>query len=393
MAKKPRTAATVQEKIEGVAPNGYVARSRQAGAGVVRDPEIELDRMEKFAAVCRLFCRGLTVHEIREEMAVKFGPIRREEPYTILSYAAARGWLEFRAPHHLEFGQTLREYYPGLADVDVAWSPMTEDVAQRAAQMLLRIVTQKVRSNPRKRECVRIGFAGGVALAHLARAFSDLLCRPTDGLPKTIVFHSVVAGFDPKDPFTDPNALFTYFTNRPFIQVSVEFLGLHAPAIVGASDESHFLGQREIKAAHDEAKKLDIIVTSGSDWKDEHSLLATEMRENDPKGFEKLRQLDVEGDLMWQPLAASGQIDAPTDRRALTMKKLAELPDFIQQGGSVLLMITPCAGCNEPKGRITRVILDLRIPFITHLVMDSLSAAEIVKELRRLREEGSRRRQ
>jgi len=341
--------------------------------------------------VCRLFCQGYTIHEIREQMAERFGEIRREEPYAILSYAASRGWLEFRPPVDYEYSQFLREHYPWLADVEVVHSPMSEDVAQRGAQMLLRIVQQKVARDPDKRETLRVGFAGGVAVAHLASAFADLLCRPTPGLPKKIVFHSIVAGLSPTDPLTDPNAFFTYYVNRPLLRVKVEFLGLHAPAITNSDDMQKILAQREVQFACKSAKELDVIVTSGSDWADKHSLLAAQMRDWDAPGFERLRELGVQGDIMWRPVSASGAIEDRTTLRALTLKDLEDLPGFIGRGGSVLLTMGPCAGCRKPKGRITRILLDLPDRVFTHLVIDSLSADELVSAIRGPAGEGAQR--
>lgn len=385
MAKKALTGASVQEKVEGAFADGRGDRI-EPGFGV-RDPEIELDRMEKIAAVCRYFCQGHTVREIQGLMEGRFGRMRREEPYTLLSYAASRGWLEFRSPHHLEYAQMLRERYAWLSDVDVVRTPMIEDVAQRAAHMLLRMVKQKATLKAKRKasepDLVRIGFSGGVALSHLASAFADLLCRPGPGLPKTIVFHSVVAGLSPTDPSTDPNALFTYFNHKPLMQVDVEFLGLHAPAIVRTNDLDMFLEQHEIQLASRWAKELDIIVTSGSDWTDRDSLLAGQMRKWDQPGFDKLKELGVEGDVMWRPLGSNGPIEHHTELRALTMKELGELRHFIEKkNGSVLLMMGPCAGCDQHKGRITKIILDLPTSIITHLVVDSRSAAHMVRELR-----------
>jgi DNA-binding transcriptional regulator LsrR (DeoR family) len=385
MAKKARTSATVQDKVERTVPGARGRKNHiQPDLQMHADVEIELDRMERLAAVCELFCKGHTVREILGKMEERFGEagiMRREDPYTLISYAASRGWLEFRAPHHLEFAHFLRNQYSWLEDVDVVRTAVAEDVARRGAQMLLRIVKEEVRRHPEKKDVVRVGFAGGVAVSHLASAFADLLCRPTKGLPKKIVFHSIVAGFSPTDPSTDPNAFFTYFMNKPLMQVEPEFLGLHAPAIVKSADLHKILRQRDIEIASTWAKKLDVVVTSGSDWGDPDSLLAREMRTSDVESYEKLQRLGVEGDVMWRPLSASCPIDAETVLRALTMKELTDLPAFIRGGGSVLLMMGPCAGCARPKGRITKIILDLPESIVTHVVLDSRTAAQMMKEL------------
>ena len=386
MAKTARTSATVQAKVENAGASGRGRKKRvQPDVELPRDLEFELDRMERLAAVCDLHCQGKTVKEIQAEMKRRFGiEMRREEPYTLISYAASRGWLHFRAPHHYEYSHLLRNRFGWLQDVDVVRTATTQDFASRAAEMLLRIVKDKVSAKKRdkKKDEVHIGFAGGVAIAHLASAFAELLCRPTRGLPEKIVLHAICAGFSPADPSTDPNAFFTYFLNKPLMQVETGFVGLHAPAIVNSADIDMIKKQREVKTAIDGVKDLDIIVTSGSDWEDEHSLLAGHMAKEDPDSFKQLKKLGVEGDVMWRPLAASGGIDATTKLRALTLMELEELQGFIdKRKGSVLLMMGPCGGCSKPKGRITRVVLEVPKSIITHLVVDSRSAAEMVREL------------
>ena len=101
MAKKARTSATVQDKVERAIPSGRGRKKRVQPdvEGVDPDIEIELDRMERLAAVCQFFCKGHTVREILTKMKERFGEagaMRREDPYTLISYAASRGWLEFR---------------------------------------------------------------------------------------------------------------------------------------------------------------------------------------------------------------------------------------------------------------------------------------------------------
>lgn len=381
MAKKGLTGASVRERIEG--RQGAKPSEEEV---VVRDPAIDLDRVERIAVVCRLFCQGFTISEIRKRVSQRFGPIRREEPYTMLHYAASHGWLTFRPPHRLEYAKMIRDHYSWLRDVEVTQSPMIEDVAQSAAEMLLRIVKEttkrKERLRSKERDVVRVGFSGGVAVAHLARAFSDVLCRPTPGLPKKIVFHSIVAGLSPTDPYTDPNAFFTHFRHRKPLQVEAEFLALHAPAIVLSAGYQSFFEQDDIKLAKDWANYLDVVVTSGADWKDDDSLLSKRMKERDEKGWNRLRKLGVEGDVMWRPLAAGGPVDDETGLRALTMKELRDLPDFIEnKKGSVLLMMGPCAGCQQHKGRFTKIVLDLPDPILTHVCLDSRSAAHIVTAL------------
>jgi hypothetical protein len=344
----------------------------------------KLDRMEKITAVCNFFCQGLTVREIQEAMKDEYGEagaIKREEPYAILAFAASRGWLQFRAPHHLEYGHRLRSHYTWLQRVDIVRTVMTWDVARQAALVLLDLVRDKVRQRGSSQE-VHIGFAGGVSMQKLARAFADLLCDPWEQLPETIVFHTMVAGFNPTDPITDPNAFFTYFLNEPIMQVKPRFVGLHAPAVVEAGDVARLRALPEIEQAFTGAQDLDIIATSGADWSDEHSLL-NEGIKRCKKSFATLERAGCVGDILWRPIGKRGPIEDETAVRAMTVMELSDLPRFIRSGNHVLLMLGPCAGCNRSKGHLLGTVLDQRQPLITHLVADSRSAAGVVRRLPR----------
>ncbi len=336
----------------------------------------ELDKMERISAVCEFFCQGLTVKEVLEAMEAKYGKagkMTREEVYPLISYAASQGCFRYQAPYHLQYAQDLRERFTWLTRVDVVRTVVSRDVANHAAHVLLQLVKQHAHTKEND-GAVHVGFAGGLSMRELAQAFAELLCRPSPDLPKTIVFHTMVAGFSPNDPSTDPNAFFTYFLDRTVIQITPEFVTFHAPAIVGRLDLDVYKRPREIDHAYKSAKKLDIIVTSGADWNDEHGLLFKAMQDS-KRSIQTLKQQRCVGDMMCRPIGPNGPIEIETDIRAMTLMELSELPDFITRGKHVLLMLGSCANCGAPKGRLLSAILNLRWHHITHVVADSRTAS------------------
>ncbi|MEI6971240.1 MAG: hypothetical protein WCL44_06945 [bacterium] len=363
MARRTRAVSDVRQRFAG---EGSVAPGRSG----LRRPNGGLDQMEVLSAVCKHFCRGNTASEIvRALRAEGIEDIRREDPYQFISYAASRGWIKFVAPHEHSLREQIKKRCGWLKDVEVVHSSVSEDVAYHAAAMLVEMLQQCGLS---KKE-VHIGFAGGHAMRKLAWALAQLLREPTDGLPETVVFHSMVAGFDVYDPTTDPNAFFTYFLPDPALQVKTGFVGLHAPAVVRTRQ---FAGLKELEGIEEcyaARKDLDIIVTSASIWSDQHCLLRQYM-EKSKNSLIALKEAGCIGDLLWRPLAKSGPIEIETEIRAMTLMELGDLPGFIAAGKQVLLALGPCSGCGMPKGEILDAILGMRPPLITHLVVDSLSA-------------------
>ena len=333
-----------------------------------------LDWMEVLTAVCKFFCKGHTATEITAMMRDRHKvEMPREEPYQLLSYAASQGWIRFVAPYEHTLRGRIKRRCRRL-ELEVVHTAVFDDVGYHAAEMLVDLL-QKHREGPYNKEEVHIGFAGGHALRKVAQALAGLLRRPTEGLPKTVVFHAMVAGFDVNEPSTDPNAFFTYFLNDPAMQVATRFVGLHAPAVVRTEQ---FQGLRElegIKETYDRAKELDIIVTSASLWPDEHSMLRRYMSKS-PESLSALEAAGCVGDMLWRPLGADGPIEIDTDIRAMTLLELSDLPKYIKRGKDVLLVLGPCGGCNAPKGGVLSAVLNRQPRLITHLVVDSRAARE-----------------
>ena len=137
---------------------------------------------------------------------------------------------------------------------------------------------------------------------------------------------------------------------------------------------------KEISDAYKAASELDIIVTSGADWSDEHSSLFRCMARS-PSTLETLRGEGTMGDMLWRPLGERAPITTATEVRALTLVELNDLPDFIQRGKNVLLMLGPCGRCDCHKGRIFRTILAQEQHLVTHVVVDSRTAGYLVNSI------------
>lgn len=368
MPRKARTAASVQAAIDD---QSGPARKRLRGG---------LTKMELISAVCTYFCKGHTATEIVKHIkkAHKY-EMRREEPYQYITYAAGKGWLRFAAPHEYALRERIKRRCHWLKDVKVVETATYSDVAYHGAEMLVELL-QEYTKPPYNRDKVHIGFAGGHAMRKVAQHFAGLLGQPTPGLPKTIVFHSMAAGFEVGDPSTSPNSFCSYLLNDPRIQAEIEFVGLYAPALVKTAQLGNLKSLHAIGVAFGQSRELDIIVTSASLWSDEHSMLHKYMGRSE-SDLSKLETAGCIGDMLWRPIGEAGPIETKTDIRAMTLVELSDLPDSIKKGKHVVLVLGPCGGCHQPKTEMLKLMLKLDPPLITHLVVDSRSARDALLEL------------
>ncbi len=347
------------------------------------DVQIEFDKRELVSLVCELFCKGLTVKKIieaLEEQLGEAGKMKRETPYALLRIAAKENWLRYHAPTDLKLAEKIRQSYMWLNHVGVVHTAVTDDVAHEASCMLIRLVQELCRNG--KTEAIRIGFAAGFSMQKLAAAFADRLGEQTKDLPKKVIIHSCVAGFEPGRPTSDPNTFFSFFTNRLALQVEPEFVSLHAPSMVQSELIPALKENLEIRQAYEAAEHLDIIVTSGSDWADEHSSLRR-CYERSPESLDALKKAGTVGDMLWRPIGKDGPIDIETAIRAMTLVELGRLPGFIREGQHVLLMLGSCGKCKTPKGKILHTILNQKEKLVSHLVVDSRTAGELVEIMKR----------
>ncbi len=352
-----------------------MARTKKTKDSINKIPEVHrngLHHLEVLSIISRYFCNGHPPAEILELINNEYGiELRREEPWDLLASAANRGWFHYSPPFEMELRGKLRDRY-GL-DVDVVRTGVSDDVSRCGADALLRFVKARAAMGRTK---VHIGFAGGRALMQTARFLADRLRRETGQLPEKIVFHAVVAGFNPENPTTDPNAFFSYF-DAETMPVKTGFVGLPAPALLSTHDLKTLSNIKAIKAALIRKAELDIIVTSaGGHWQDGHSGLSRAYRDLD---------LPVDdagwiGDMMWQPLSAKGPVDLRSvEPRALTLLTLKELGEFIAADKKVLLLLGPCGECRRPKANVLQAVLNWKSRIVTDLILDSQTAREVVR--------------
>ena len=337
---------------------------------------------ELVAAVCKYFCRGMPVAEIKEEVQRKLGiPLNREEPYRLIAYAAQRGWLHFQAPLSHEMTDQIRNQFSNLSNVRVVRTGVSDDISHHVAAMLMDEVCSLSKERSPSSE-VHIGFAGGVALRKTARMFSEMLKEPREGLPGKIVFHAMVAGFNMQDPSTDPNGFFTYFAGEPALQVRTSFLGLLAPGIVRTAEIEKLRSIEYIRDAYKRAGEIDIIVTSaGGHWQEGHSGLCNLYSLWAVQSLQQLNTAGCIGDMMWRPLGKNGPLEVQTDMRTVTLMELSDLPRFIKQRKKVILLLGPCGNCGGPKDDVLKAILTHKQSLITHLVVDSRSARGLLSKV------------
>lgn len=212
----------------------------------------------------------------------------------------------------------------------------------------------------------------------LAQIFAQLLDDSDADLPETLVLHALVAGFDVRDPTTDPNTFFTLFNNRTSVNTRYEYVGLHTPPVVRADEYDTLRNSEGIKESYDRAGDLDIIVTSAADWTDEHSNFRQYM-EKSAGCAEMLVKGGCIGDMLWLPVGPHGPLQVQTRIRSMTLIELGELASFMKKGKHVLLVLGPCAMCRRTKSRVLSAILASEQRLISHLVVDTRSVKEALR--------------
>jgi len=337
-----------------------------------RHPEAPppIDDVELQSLVGSLFCRGLAIRKIHETVAKEHSwlDLRRTDLYPLLHDAAKLGRFRYRDLAHEAGSRDLLHRHHWLRGVRVVRTTVGTAVAQAAAESLLELVKKVVRS--RNSRTVHIGFYGGHTMRALAREFGDLFRAATDDLPQHLVIHSLVAGFDPKDPSTDPQSFTQYFRGESRNEVKVEFHRLTAPPLVHPEGFRVLRDLPFIKEAFEAARDVDIVVTSGSCWNDPDSALRKFM-EQSPACHDALVAAKVIGDVGWRPIGVGGPICIETKVRALTLFELSDLPALIHDEKRVLMTLGPCGLCNTPKDGLLACLMNQEQPLMTDLVVDS----------------------
>ena len=352
-------------------------------------------KREFLSIVSELFCEGRTGKEIKnrvlEDYPKAYGDLLHGENLWDLLRAAAREQLFRHTPRDdVELTRRLQDDYRWLDQrVVVAQTASTGALAQEAARKLLEMI-RNVRKQ-RQSDIVHVGFAGGMTLRTVAEKLALLLRQPHADNPATLVFHAMVASFDDDDFYADPNSFITYFIG-PECRVDVRLVRLPLPGIIESTRYSKIRQLPEIDDVFKRRTDIQIIVTSGSLWSDEHSTLRTYMhaamnqaeqeseagQTNDTSPGKSALELEFDnqrviGDLAWQPINKEGPVDIRSGYRVTTLMELDEFSGFIGNGGSVLLVMG-CSGISrQPKSELLKAILDLHPEhnWVTDVVTDS----------------------
>lgn len=341
------------------------------------------ERMELMSLVCHLFCQGKTADQIAKLVRKDpryGGSFKREHAWRLVRYAAKEGWLRFTAPAEQQLADALAEKYSWRRSrVTVVHTAVLDDLARHAAERLLDMVRDHCVSQNTKE--IHVGFAGGRTLRKVAKHFADLLREPAEANPKKIVFHAMVAAFNENDFEADPNNFITYFLDED-ISVDIACVRMPAPGIVETELYSQLRDFEAIRRVYSDAAKIDIVVTSGGRRGDQHSTLATYLKQIGDNVDEMFEKHGAVGDLLWQPLSKEGPIEIDPSHyrfRATTLMELQELPGFIQRGGRALMVLGSCSECHAPKGELLHVILHGDPRLVTDIVVDSPTVHDLFK--------------
>ena len=338
---------------------------------VRKTPADELDSGELTAKIMRGFCEGKTPTQIASECNVS-----RQRPQLVLKGEAQAGRLQYLAPLELVLGHQIERRWPALERARVVHSVLADDVSYRTAELLIELIQRHLASNPASLE-IHLGFAGGRLLRETARILARLIESEPSLHRVRFHFHAVLAAFNARNPWNDPNAFFGYFADSPVIQAA--FWGLPAPGLVTGEELEALKRIGGVQEAFSQADKLDIIVTSaGAHWDAKCSRLSKLYTD---ESFQQLTQHECLGDLMWRPLNAKGPVVADTAVRAMTLFEISKLTTLVHANKKVVLSLGLCGNCGKPKTDVLRAILDWKQPelrVLTHIVLDSLTARTIL---------------
>jgi DNA-binding transcriptional regulator LsrR (DeoR family) len=328
------------------------------------------DRERLISLVCNQFCKGLRVSQILASLKREHGiDLTREQPYEILRWAAENGRLQYLAPLESELSHRILEGHSWLKRVRVVRSAEPNDVALQAAYLLAEIIRKW------KSPELHVGFAGGGLLAETVHLLTGFLRTPEAMPVKRLIVHALVAAAD--DPRWNPNSFLQWFLS-PDLPFETTFVGLPAPALVSCATLQTLRHLEGVAEAFGRAHEIDIVVTSaGAHWDKGCSALRG-LYEQRPEDLRALKEAGCIGDILWQPINSSGQIELGDGVRAVTVLDLPALRRLVEVGKHVVLVLAPCGSCRGPKDDILGAVLRWE-GAITDLVVDSRTAVEFYR--------------
>ena len=351
-------------------------------------------RQELMSLVADWFASGVHINDIRDQFEKRYPLyaklVEGENLWDLLREAGEEGLFHHTPQGDRDLKRQLEKDHEWLeGNVEVVQTGSTDALAQSAAEKLLQMI-RDVRHHKNTDE-VHVGFAGGMTLRTVAKKLADLLQKSSSENPRTIVFHAMVASFFDDDFYADPNSFISYFVNRK-CRVEFRLVRLPLPGIIETAKYGDIRSLLSIKDVFRRRDEIQIVVTSGSLWSDDKSTLRAYLRaysdsprestsSNQAKQemtlpdslIDEFNENGVIGDLLWQPINEQGPVNIGAEYKVVTLMGLDELPGFIDQGGSVLLVMG-CSGVSGmPKSELLETILDLHSThrWVTHVVSDT----------------------
>jgi hypothetical protein len=363
-------------------------RTREDFTRESRSP-VGLTRDEKMSIVFEYFRQGLNTNDIVTRAKADYDlKLNREDPWRLISEAARTNRLVYLAPQVAELASEFERRYPWLNRVRVVRTRANSDLSFHVAHMLLKMVQDRTKAAKRgEAEVIRIGVSGGGLIQQAFQQFAGLLTQGPTGLPKKLVFHSLVSSLD-VNPSKDSTGIYSYFSQPADLGVEVEFVSVPAPGFVTKQEYRLLEKMDSIKEATRWRGKIDIVVSSIGHWKDansndrEHSALADQLKHQKPKFFKDFLQHLAIGDFIFTPVGPTGFVDLSNFRIMSLFENKSDLSSWIERGTKVLTVAGPCGTCGQPKTEVLRCLLNLprEQRLLTDLIVDHRTAQHLLYE-------------
>jgi len=302
--------------------------------------------------------------------------LSREQVYPLLREACKNGYLHFCPPAHKTLAQRIADRFRAPIEkihvLNVRGAGALEHVAEMSADLALQLIKEV--GAIKRGEPVHVGLGAGYTTMNAARRLGYLLRH--DHETPSLVFHALSSGFLVHEPLMAPIAYFSFFNDA---SVDVKCVGLFAEAVVSWDEYERVKTLPGVRESFEEAKKIDIVITSMASADDEGGLLNQFMK-HDQKGMARLRKADWIGDVQFRPFSPKGPILVNSGIRAVTVLELEDLINMSTTPAKhVILVCGPPRRSQVSRSKALRSLLEepaLRV--WTHVVTDLETARSIL---------------
>jgi DNA-binding transcriptional regulator LsrR (DeoR family) len=304
-------------------------------------------------------------------------PLTRENVYPLLNKARQLQYLKLEAPLEEKLARDIEVRF-NLAPrkvvvVDCPIKEANEHVSAVAARQAM-VLARQVRLATGKP--VGFGIGPGRASLDFSRYFSEEIRADTSVPELNLV--AISAGAPANAPQYSSISFFNLF---PPNRVK-ETVGLFAETLVPHEDYEDIKRRPGVMEAFAAKDRIDIVVTSMGDIKDEHDLFRIFLTQCPQQKLTWLNKKGCVGNVQYRPYSARGPIveDSGELLRAVTLFELSELETFsMKKNKHVVLIGRRCGVCELTRARALRPILEnesLRV--FSVLVIDSATAQELL---------------